>query len=85
METLPVTSYSKSLLPRKKIKHVLDMDLDELVKQMTLIQINLFLKIQPWELLKQEWNNKKRVSRAIHVKKLNLLSTQVSHYLFQNN
>lgn len=65
------------ILP-KSIKRFKLYDLDplEIARQLTLVESNMFSKIQPIELLKQEWS-KKQDSISVNVRMMTAMSTKV--------
>ena len=66
------------ILP-KSLKRFTFFDLDplEIARQLTLIESNMFAKIEPVELTKQEWS-KKNGSLAVNVKAMTSMSTKVN-------
>lgn len=67
----------KPILPKSLKKFSLfDLDPLEIARQLTLIESSMFEKIQPTELLKQEWS-KKENSLAINVRLMTAMSTKV--------
>jgi hypothetical protein len=67
-----------------KAKNILffDFDATEVARQMTLIESRYFLRIKPHELIKQEWAAKKVNSKAVNVRAMSSLSTNVSRHSF---
>jgi son of sevenless len=58
-----------------------DLDPLEIARQLTLVESSMFAKIQPIEMMKQEWS-KKQDSLAINVRMMTAMSTKViSTYL----
>jgi hypothetical protein len=49
----------------------------EIARQLTLVESNVFDKILPIELMKQEWSKKGGNSRSINVRMMTAMSTKV--------
>jgi son of sevenless len=70
------------ILP-KSLKRFSLMDLDpmEVARQLTLIDMDIFLKIQPVELMKQEWSRKNSSSVAVNVRAMSAMSTKITGWI----
>jgi hypothetical protein len=60
---------------------LLDVDPLETARQLTIIEMEIFMKIQPIELMKQEWSKKNTVSLAVNVRAMSALSTKITGWV----
>lgn len=74
--------YQQPILP-KSLKRFTLMDIDplETARQLTLIEMNIFLKIQPIELMKQEWSKKNNTSLAVNIRAMTTMSTRITGWV----
>jgi hypothetical protein len=74
--------YQQPIVP-KSLKRFTLLDLDplETARQLTLMEMNVFLKIQPIELMKQEWSKKNTASLAVNVRLMTAMSTKVTGWV----
>jgi hypothetical protein len=74
--------YQQPVLP-KSLKRFTLLDLDplETARQLTLMEMNIFLKIQPIELMKQEWSKKNTTSLAVNVRAMTAMSTKITGWV----
>ncbi|KAI8893365.1 ras guanine nucleotide exchange factor domain-containing protein [Globomyces pollinis-pini] len=74
--------FQPPLLP-KSLKRFTLIDLDplEVARQLTIMESNLFLKIMPIELMKQEWAKKNTTSLAVNVRAMTSLSTKITGWV----
>jgi hypothetical protein len=74
--------YQQPILP-KSLKRftLLDVDPLEIARQLTLIEMGIFLKIQPIELMKQEWSKKNTTSLAVNVRAMTAMSTKITGWV----
>ena len=70
------------ILP-KSLKRFTLMDLDplETARQLSIMEMNVFLKIQPIELMKQEWSKKNNTSLAVNVRTMTAMSTKLTGWV----
>ncbi|KAI8912742.1 ras guanine nucleotide exchange factor domain-containing protein [Gorgonomyces haynaldii] len=69
------------LLPKNLKRFTLyDLDPTEIARQLTLMESNIFAKIQPIELMKQEWS-KKENSLAVNVRQMTQMSTKITGWV----
>lgn len=85
----PPIQYPKVFLGlgKKKSKNILDWPALEVARQITLIDFNIFKKIEPKECLNQAWNSKNRETQAPNIaqmiKRFNKLSNWVGSTVVQ--
>jgi son of sevenless-like protein len=74
--------YQQPILP-KNLKRftLLDVDPLEIARQLTLVEMNIFMKIQPIELMNQEWSKKNTVSAAVNVRAMTSMSTKITGWV----
>lgn len=60
---------------------LLDIDPMEVARQLTLLEMDIFLKIQPVELMKQEWSRKNTSSLAVNVRAMSAMSTKITGWV----
>jgi son of sevenless-like protein len=58
-----------------------DVDPLEIARQMTIIEMSIFMKIQPTELMKQEWSKKNTASLAVNVRSMSSLDTKITGWI----
>ncbi|EGF80978.1 hypothetical protein BATDEDRAFT_88208 [Batrachochytrium dendrobatidis JAM81] len=69
------------ILPRNmKRFSLLDIDPIEVARQLTLIESQMYARIKPFELMKQEWA-KKKLSTAVNVRAMSQLSTRIAGWV----
>ena len=74
---MPQANLPKPILPKLKSWKLYDIDKREVSRQICLIEMELFLKITPDELLKQKWATKNKNTGALNVRALVSFSTKV--------
>ncbi|KAJ3253570.1 hypothetical protein HK103_000478 [Boothiomyces macroporosus] len=74
--------YQAPILPKNLKRFTLtDLDPLEVARQLTLIESNIFLKIQPVELMKQEWSRKNGPSLAVNVRAMTAMATKITGWV----
>jgi hypothetical protein len=81
---IPKAHLPKQYLPRSKLWTIYDLDKREVARQISLIEIEIFIKIKPHELLRQEWATKNKSSLAKNVRNMVSFSTKVIHVISNN-
>lgn len=70
------------ILPKSlKRFSLLDIDPLEVARQLTMIEMTIFQRIQPIELMKQEWARKNTASLAINVRAMTTMSTKITGWV----
>jgi son of sevenless-like protein len=70
------------ILPKSLKKfNLLDLDPLEVARQLTLIEMAIFQKISPIELMKQEWSRKKGQFVAVNVRAMTAMSTKITGWI----
>ncbi|KAJ3318431.1 hypothetical protein HDV06_000507 [Boothiomyces sp. JEL0866] len=74
--------YQAPILPKNLKRFTLtDLDPLEVARQLTIIESNIFLKIQPVELMKQEWSRKNGPSLAVNVRAMTAMATKITGWV----
>ncbi|KAL9646639.1 hypothetical protein ABK040_010751 [Willaertia magna] len=70
MKCPEVLKIKRNVFNRKKTFHIMEYTLLEVARQITLIEYNIFRKIEPKECLNQSWNKEHRVTKAPNIYKM---------------
>ncbi|KAJ3273412.1 hypothetical protein HDV01_004482 [Terramyces sp. JEL0728] len=74
--------YQAPILPKNLKRFTLtDLDPLEVARQLTILEANIFMKIQPVELMKQEWSRKNGPSLAINVRGMTAMATKITGWV----
>ena len=73
----PHMNLPKPILPKTKSWKLYEVDKREIARQICLVEMDLFLKIKPSELLKQDWASKNKHGIVSNVRNLVSFSTKV--------
>ena len=74
--------YQQPILPKSlKRFHLIDLDPLETARQLTLIEMSIFMKIAPLELMKQEWSKKNGTSTAVNIRAMTTMSTRITGWV----
>lgn len=60
---------------------MLDLDPLEVARQLTIVEMAIFQKIGPAELMKQEWSRKNSKSVAVNVRAMTAMSTKITGWI----
>ncbi len=80
--TIRPEEYQQPILP-KSLKRFTLLDLDplETARQLTLIEMAIFIKIEPIELMKQEWSKKNTASMAVNVRAMSAMANKITGWV----